>query len=50
LTPCINAIIVLFKERGKKTASIIVSLVLVYALLMGSLVNHTCRALGITFT
>ena len=49
LTPCINAIIVLFKERGKKTASIIVSLVLVYALLMGSLVNHTCRALGITF-
>jgi ferrous iron transport protein B len=50
LTPCINAIMVLFKERGKKTALIIVSTVLVYAILMGSMVNHICRTLGITFT
>jgi ferrous iron transport protein B len=50
LTPCINAIIVLFKERGKKTASIIVFTVLVYALLMGGVINHVCIALGITFT
>lgn len=50
LTPCINAIIVLFKERGNKTASLIVFSVLIYALLMGTLVYHTCRALGITFT
>jgi ferrous iron transport protein B len=50
LTPCINAIIVLFKERGNKTASIIVFTVLVYALLMGGVVNHVCIALGITFT
>ena len=50
LTPCINAIIVLFKERGKKTAVIIICSVIIYAILMGSLVNHVCLALGITFT
>lgn len=50
LTPCINAIIVLFKERGLKTGAIIVGCVLVYAVTMGGVVNHTCRLLGITFT
>ncbi len=50
LTPCINAIIVLFKERGKKTAALIIVTVIIYAILMGSLVNHVCLALGITFT
>jgi ferrous iron transport protein B len=50
LTPCINAILVLFKERGQKTAAIIISTVIIYAILMGSLVNHICLALGITFT
>jgi ferrous iron transport protein B len=50
LTPCINAIMVLFKERGNKTGTVIVFSVLIYAVLMGTLVNHTCRALGITFT
>ena len=50
LTPCINAIIVLFKERGKKTAVIIICSVIIYAILMGSLVNYVCLALGITFT
>jgi ferrous iron transport protein B len=50
LTPCINAIIVLFKERGKKTAVLIIVTVIIYAILMGSLVNHVCLALGITFT
>jgi len=50
LTPCINAILVLFKERGKKTAIIIICSVIIYAVLMGSLVNHVCLVLGITFT
>jgi ferrous iron transport protein B len=50
LTPCINAIIVLFKERGRKTALMIIGTVLIYAILMGSLVNHVCLALGVTFT
>jgi len=50
LTPCINAIIVLFKERGRFTATIIMGTVIVYAIIMGGLVNHICLALGITFT
>ena len=50
LTPCINAILVLFKERGRKTAVLIICSVIIYAVLMGSLVNHVCLALGVTFT
>jgi ferrous iron transport protein B len=50
LTPCINAILVLFKERGQKTAALIIGTVIIYAILMGSLVNHICLALGVTFT
>jgi len=50
LTPCINAILVLFKERGRKTAVLIMGMVIIYAIFMGSLVNHICLALGVTFT
>ncbi len=50
LTPCINAILVLIKERGQKTAFLIIGTVVVYAILMGSLVNFICLALGVTFT
>jgi ferrous iron transport protein B len=50
LTPCINAILVLFKERGQKTSVLIMVTVITYAILMGSLVNHICLALGVTFT
>jgi len=50
LTPCINAILVLFKERGQKTAVLIMGTVVVYAILMGSLINYICLALGVTFT
>jgi ferrous iron transport protein B len=50
LTPCINAIMVLFKERGKKTGALIIVTVIIYAILMGSTVNYICLAMGITFT
>jgi len=50
LTPCINAILVLFKERGPKTGAMIIGTVILYAILMGSLVNQVCLALGVTFT
>jgi len=50
LSPCINATIVLIKERGLKTASSILLAVMVYAILIGGLINHTCRILGVTFT
>lgn len=50
IVPCINSIIVLFKERGLRTASIIIATVVIYALLLGSITNYTCLALGITFS
>jgi len=50
IAPCINAIIVLFKERGIRAGVAIMGAVTVYAIVIGSIVNHTCRLLGITFT
>ena len=50
LTPCINATIVLFKEHGTRNSVIILGTVLVYSLVIGGIVHHTCSALGVTFT
>jgi ferrous iron transport protein B len=50
LSPCINATIILFKERGTKAAATILGSVMVYAVLVGTTVNFICRTLGITFT
>jgi ferrous iron transport protein B len=50
LLPCMNAAIVLFKERGGKVAVAIIGTVMIYAVLVGSIVNHTCRFFGITFS
>jgi Fe2+ transport system protein B len=49
LIPCVNTVVVLFKERGARVAGVILAGVFVYALVGGGLVNHTCRVLGITF-
>lgn len=49
IAPCINAIIVLFKERGMRAGMVIMATVTLYAIAVGSLVNHTCRYFGITF-
>ena len=50
IIPCLNATIVLFKERGIKVAAAICVSVTIYAVVVGSIVNHTCHLLGITFT
>ncbi len=50
LTPCLNAIIVLFKERGVKASSFILVSVLIYAITVGTIVNHICKFFGFTFT
>jgi ferrous iron transport protein B len=50
VAPCLNATIVLFKERGGRAGMIIIVAVTAYAIILGSLVNHTCHLLGITFT
>lgn len=50
LSPCINATLVLIKERGLRTASTILVAVMIYALFIGGVINHVCRYLGVTFT
>ena len=50
IIPCLNATIVLFKERGIRVASVICASVTIYAVVVGSIVNHTCHLFGITFT
>jgi len=50
IIPCINATIVLFKERGIRAGIAICASVSVYAVVVGSVVNHACILLGITFT
>ena len=50
IIPCINATIVLFKERGIKVSAVICASVTIYAVVLGSIVNHTCHLFGITFT
>jgi ferrous iron transport protein B len=49
LSPCINATIVLFKERGVRAAMVIMATVFVYALTIGGVINHICLFFGITF-
>jgi len=49
ISPCLNAVIVLFKERGIKAASIIIVSVTFYAILVGSIVNHFCLYFDISF-
>jgi ferrous iron transport protein B len=50
LSPCINAAIVVFKERGVKTAIIMMGAVMIYAVVFGGIINHILRFLGITFS
>lgn len=47
--PCVNAAIVLFKERGVKIASGIIGFVFLYSLFVGAAVNIFLHALGIKF-
>lgn len=49
LSPCINAIIAMLKERGVKEAVGILAFVVPYALAVGAMVNLVCRTLGVTF-
>lgn len=50
LAPCINATIVLFKERGVTAGAVILVTVTIYAIVLAGLLNHFCRLAGITFT
>lgn len=50
ISPCINATIVLFKERGPRAAMAISAAVVLHAFIIGSIFNHACLYFGITFT
>ena len=47
--PCVNAILVMIKERGLKGALCILMFVTSYALVVGASVNAICRTLGVSF-
>jgi len=49
LAPCVNSMIVLFKERGFRVTATIIVTVMIYAVILGAVVNHVCRFLGVTF-
>ncbi len=49
LVPCINSVIVVFKERGLKVGAVIFGAVITVALVLGTSVNWICRGLGIDF-
>jgi ferrous iron transport protein B len=49
LIPCLNSVIVLFKERTVREAGAILSGVVLWSLMAGAVVHWTCRALGISF-
>jgi len=50
MAPCVNAVLVLYKERGAAVGTIILAGVSAYAVAVGAVVNHICSFLGITFT
>ena len=50
LMPCINATIVIFKERGLRASFAILGIVSVWAVIVGAVFNFVCRAAGVTFT
>lgn len=48
--PCLNSVVVLFKERGTRAAITIIAAVSVYAVAVAAGFNHLSLWLGITFT
>jgi ferrous iron transport protein B len=50
MVPCMNAVIVLFKERGARAAALILAAVALYNVFIGSVLNHLCHLFGVTFS
>ncbi len=50
LMPCLNATIVIFKERGIATSTAILAIAASWAVVVGAVFNYVCRTFGITFT
>ncbi|MBF0314604.1 MAG: ferrous iron transporter B [Oligoflexia bacterium] len=50
LIPCLNTVIIVVKERGIKVALSLLCIIISWAILSGSILNHVCKLLGVTFT
>ncbi|MBF0499289.1 MAG: ferrous iron transporter B [Candidatus Riflebacteria bacterium] len=50
MIPCFNSTMVLYKERGGRITSVIVVAVMMWAIILGTFVNHFCTWAGITFS
>ena len=49
MIPCFNTVLIMYKERGALTASLMLLFVIVYSLVVGGIVNGVCLALGVQF-
>lgn len=49
ILPCVNSLIVLIKERGIGVSLVILGVIMVYALMVGALLDHACLWAGVTF-
>jgi ferrous iron transport protein B len=49
LSPCVNAVLVLFKERGARVAGLLLAFVTAWAFVAGALASLLCRWFGVTF-
>ena len=48
-SPCVNALLVLFKERGFRTGLAIIGFVLPYSVALGGFLHWILRSLNVTF-
>ncbi len=49
MIPCFNTVLIMYKERGALTASLMLAFVIVYSLVVGGIVNAVCQAVGAQF-
>jgi ferrous iron transport protein B len=49
-SPCVNAVLVMFKERGLRAGLVIIGFVTPYALVMAAFLHWVCRMLGVSFS
>jgi Fe2+ transport system protein B len=49
MIPCINSVLVMYKERGFWVATVILFTVMLYSLVVGGLANAAFRWLGASF-
>ena len=49
MVPCVNTVLVLYKERGAAVATGVLAFVMTWALVVGALLRAACQGLGVTF-